>query len=69
MTIHEYEICFEIFGKKMKTKIKALSEKDAERYLKNKIKVHSINSIGQEQTDSDFDKAIEMLDQIKNTLK
>ena len=43
----EYEVKFEIYGKKMKTKIEATSEEMAERILRHKIKIHSVTDLGE----------------------
>lgn len=40
-----YEIKFEIYGKKMKTKIEASSKEMAERILRQKIKIYSVTPI------------------------
>lgn len=38
----KYEVKFEIYGKKMKAYVEALSREDAEYLVRGKIKFHSI---------------------------
>ena len=42
MNINEYEIYFEVYGKKMKVKVSAQTEKDAKQKVKDKIIFHKI---------------------------
>lgn len=41
-TIKTYEIFFELFGKKMRTKVKSTSPNEAKQFIKNTIIFHKI---------------------------
>jgi len=53
----DFDVCFEIYGKKMRTTVMALNENAAEIVIKNKIIFHKI-----EESKSDFNKVDDMFD-------
>ncbi len=57
-------VYFEIFGKKMKTKILAESKENAEQQIKDKIIFHKV--VVDEQ--DDFNKVVNILDSISDML-
>lgn len=59
-----YTVYFEIFGKKMKTKILAESKENAEQQIKDKIIFHKV--VVDEQ--DEFNKAVNILDSINDIL-
>lgn len=60
----EYEIYFEVFGKKMKTKVYAENEENAKQKVLSKVIFHKV-----EKVKSDFNKAADVFDNIMNILK
>jgi len=61
--MRNYEVYFELFGKKMKTTILAENEKQAQEKLKNKIIFHKI-----EKKNEEFNKSMDILDSFKDIL-
>lgn len=59
-----YTVYFEIYGKKMKTKVLAETKKDAENQIKSKIKFHKVVK----DKNDDFNKATDMMDSIISKL-
>ncbi len=41
----EYTVYFEIFGKKMKTTVRAFNEEQAKAFVKNKIVFHKVEKV------------------------
>jgi hypothetical protein len=63
-----YEIYFELFGKKMKTKIEAPNKEVAEDRLRRKIQIHSIrdSQIANRNTEYSGDNFVEFFNAIIN---
>lgn len=59
----DFDVYFELFGKKMKTTILASDKNAAELAVKNKIVFHKI-----EEAKSDFNNAVTSLDEIADML-
>ena len=60
----EYEIYFEVFGKKMKTKVYGENEEKAKKQVLSKVIFHKVA-----KAKSDFNKAADVFDNIMNILK
>lgn len=59
----DYDIYFELYGKKMKVTIAAFSEESAKGIIKGKIIFHKV-----EPVDKDFKKALDIIDDISDLL-
>ena len=59
----DFDVCFEIYGKKMKATVFAADKNAAELAVKNKIIFHKI-----EESKSDFNKIDGMLNEIGDIL-
>ncbi len=64
----EYEVYFELYGKKLKTTIQADSEQHAKFLIKDRIIFHKTNEV-KPKGDKHFDGAIDMLNDILNGFK
>lgn len=65
MTIKKnYTVYFELFGKKMKTKILAESKEDAQNIIKSKVKFHKIII----DKNDEFNQCIDVFDNIMDIL-
>lgn len=65
----EYDVYFEIYGKKLKTKIVADSTKQAMQIVKDKIIFHKIIATKDNIfTSEDNDEPIDQLEHLKNML-
>lgn len=56
----KYKIYFEFFGKKMVCEIKATNENEAKFLLKEKINIHKIEPIKENNDNVGFDKLMDM---------
>ncbi len=66
-----YQIKFELFGKKMKVKLKANSKEDAEYRLRGKINIHEITECELPNKESLYNtqQDEEIFDNLKNVFR
>jgi len=63
----EYDVYFEIYGKKLKTRITAENKEQAVQFIKDKIIFHKIVSTEDDIfSNEDDDKPVDQLEYLKN---
>jgi len=65
MAAKNYDVYFELFGKKMRTTVLAQNEADAKTKVKAKIIFYKVN----ETPNNEFNQAASMLDEMLNIFK
>lgn len=58
-----FDVYFEIFGKKMKTRILAENQEKAKEEVKNRIVFHKV-----EKSNEEFNQCIDILDELSNII-
>lgn len=60
----EYLVFFDVFGKKMKTRVKAENAEAAQNYVKTNLKIHKVYELKGHIFEKQFDKVMEKFDDL-----